>query len=293
MSEHILNITSQEATRITNTTKTLLDHILVNNTDFYCISGTIDPGLSDHKLVYVTRKRIKPKGDTSYFTGRSYRNFDEALFYHDVYNINWLPLYMITDLDTCTEYFTSMLLRVINTHAPYKKIKCRANQPKWVNGDFLSLIDEKEHLCHVYNKNPTQFNAARKRESERRVKQMKRVLKREFIDKALSDCQGDSKKTWKVIKNLWPGKSKATNITRIGDTSLAFDMANELNSHFSSAGKRICEQTVPTIEHLRAPPSTENKPELVEISIEDIWDILKCLSPSKATGSDDIPARLI
>ena len=147
MSENLLNVTCSEATRITNTTKTLLDHILVNNTDFYRISGTMDPGLSDHKLVYVTRKRLKPKGDTSYFMGQSYRNFDEALFYHNVSTINWLPLYMISNIDVCTEYFTDTLRGIINIHAPYEKIKCRSNQPKWVTGDFLSLIDEKEHLC--------------------------------------------------------------------------------------------------------------------------------------------------
>ena len=238
MSENLLSITCKEATRITNTTKTLLDHILVNNSDFYCISGTIDPGLSDHQLVYATRKRLKPKGDTSYFMSRSYRNFDEVLFYHTVSNINWLPLYMITDLDACTEYFTNVLRMIIDIHAPYKKIKCRSNQPKWVTEDFLSLIDEKEHLCHIYNKNRTQYNAARKREAERRVKQMKRVLKKEYIDKALIECQGDSKKTWKAIKNLWPGKNKTTNITKIGDVSSPIEMANALNVHFSTAGEK-------------------------------------------------------
>ena len=36
----------------------------------------------------------------------------------------------------------------------------------------LSLIDEKEHLCNIYKSCPTQFNDARKRAAQRRVKQM-------------------------------------------------------------------------------------------------------------------------
>ena len=118
---------------------------------------------------------------------------------------------------------------------------------------------------------------------------MKRSLMRDFIEKALSDCGGDSKKTWKVIKNLWPGKTKSTNITKIGETSAPQDIANALNLHFSTAGKKICNQTTSSMTHVRTFNDNTELPQLTEIKIEDIYEILKCLSPAKATGTDDIP----
>ena len=121
LNNNMLSVTVNDATRITNTTRTLLDHILVNNTDFYCIGGIVDPGLRDHQMVYITCKRLKPKSDTSYFIGRSYRNFDENLFWLDVNRINWLPLYTISDTDITAGYFTNVLLNIIDTHAPFKK----------------------------------------------------------------------------------------------------------------------------------------------------------------------------
>ena len=121
----------------------LIDHLITNNNDFYNISGC---GLSDHFLVFTTRKRLTPKFNTSYFWGRSYRNYNDNLFYLDVLSVNWLYLYSMDDIDTATEYFTKVLLDIINIHAPIKCIKCRSEQPKWVTNDFLSLIDEKEHL---------------------------------------------------------------------------------------------------------------------------------------------------
>ena len=48
-----------EPTRITNTTTSLLDHILCDNKEKICKSGTISVGLSDQFLTYCTRKISK------------------------------------------------------------------------------------------------------------------------------------------------------------------------------------------------------------------------------------------
>ncbi len=71
-------------------------------------------------------------------------------------------------------------------------------------------------------------------------------------------------------------------------------MANHLNSHFVTAGANISKSTEPVIEHHRLVfgPLEEN-PDLREISIDAVWELLCKLSPSKATGMDGIPACLI
>ena len=125
-------------------------HIVTNDTDFYHICDSVDPGLSDHSMVFTPRKRPKIKHSVSYFIGRSYRNFDEAKCYGEIKSINWLLLYTFDNINNATEFFTKTLLDVINIHAPFKRIKCRSAQPKWINSDFLSLIDEKEHRFNIY-----------------------------------------------------------------------------------------------------------------------------------------------
>ena len=42
-------------------TSTILDHILTNSTDKIIQVGTMDIGLSDHQLIYCTRKKLKKK----------------------------------------------------------------------------------------------------------------------------------------------------------------------------------------------------------------------------------------
>ena len=51
----------KEPTRITCSTSTPLDHILTNSSETVSQKGVIDVGISDHQLIYCTRKikRIK------------------------------------------------------------------------------------------------------------------------------------------------------------------------------------------------------------------------------------------
>ena len=53
----------QEPTRITSTTSSLLGHILTNHGWKISQKGVIDVGLSDHQLIYCTRKIIRTKAN--------------------------------------------------------------------------------------------------------------------------------------------------------------------------------------------------------------------------------------
>ena len=48
-----------EATRVTSSSSTLIDHILSNTSEKICQFGTISLGLSDHCLIYATRNVVK------------------------------------------------------------------------------------------------------------------------------------------------------------------------------------------------------------------------------------------
>ena len=58
---HSLEQIITKPTRITDQTATLIDHILTNSPDKVSQSGIIDLGLSDHDLIYSTRKTSLPK----------------------------------------------------------------------------------------------------------------------------------------------------------------------------------------------------------------------------------------
>ena len=78
------------ATRVTENTSTLIDHILVNNNDKFVQSGTITLGLSDHNLIYCTRKLSKGQiNDHNTVKIRSMKNFDSTLFVEELEKVDW------------------------------------------------------------------------------------------------------------------------------------------------------------------------------------------------------------
>ena len=123
-------------TRITNTSRTCIDHIYINNESFNTQSGVIDLGLSDHCLVYTSRKRLKFKQPVTYIIGRSYRRFDETLFNLDVCKESWVNVYHCQDPDQAANIFTDTLLEIAERHAPHKKLKIRQGQARWVTSGF-------------------------------------------------------------------------------------------------------------------------------------------------------------
>ncbi len=289
---NLLSQLVKSPTRITNIGQTLIDHIVTNNDSFYNTSSVVDLGWSDHCMVYVTRKRLKAKRTVSYFVGRSYRNFNEVNFRADMYHVNWLPLYCINDINDGVNFFNHTLKSVMNIHAPFKRIKSHTNQAQWVTGEFLSLVDTKHHFCNVYRRRPTVHNAIRRREAIARVKYMKKALKRDYVREALHNCEGDSKRTWRMIKSLWPTKSKQTTIHMLNNLTNETEIANELNSHFCNIGPTLSKSITPT-GPCDSINNTGTSFDLRPITMDEIVKVLAELSPSKACGLDGITARLV
>ena len=74
----------KEPTRITATTESLLDVILVSDPSSVRKSGVINNPISDHLPVYVVLKLKSPKISSHYVTVRSYKNYDPDKFTSDL-----------------------------------------------------------------------------------------------------------------------------------------------------------------------------------------------------------------
>ena len=74
-----------EPTRINENTSTLLDHILTNVKDKTSQAGVIDVGLSDHQLIFCTRKVVKNKfGIHKSIKTRSMKHYTQATFIEEL-----------------------------------------------------------------------------------------------------------------------------------------------------------------------------------------------------------------
>ena len=139
----------------------------------YYQSGILHLNISDHSLVYTARKKVKIHKAFSYIRCRSYKTFDDKLFQLDVENIDWSELLATRDVNIAAELFLTNICNVVDTHAPYMEVKLHDNAPKWVNGDYLSHINEREYHDRNHSKCPCEHHHHLKIDSKCRTKLLK------------------------------------------------------------------------------------------------------------------------
>ena len=80
----------KNAIRITERSSSLLDYILTNSTDKMAQSGIINVGLSDHQMIFCTRKTIKIKtGEKPRIKIRSLKNYSQEKLLENLTNCNY------------------------------------------------------------------------------------------------------------------------------------------------------------------------------------------------------------
>ena len=75
--------------KVTKITKSLIDHVYVNSPHIISDSGVVHVGISDHSLIYVTRKFPSLKSDSKFKQFRSFKHFDADLFTEELSYTDW------------------------------------------------------------------------------------------------------------------------------------------------------------------------------------------------------------
>ncbi|XP_033107617.1 uncharacterized protein LOC117109396 [Anneissia japonica] len=108
-----------EPTRVTQNSRTLIDHIYTSTPNKINNSGVLHTGISDHSAVFVILGREKKVNRKHKFkTCRNYKHFDVHKFKQDMQNLNWQELKACSNVDDAVDYFEIQFLKVANRHAP-------------------------------------------------------------------------------------------------------------------------------------------------------------------------------
>ena len=76
-------------TRITSTSHTLIDLCITNSCDKVINSGVLHLGISDHYLVYMTRKAHYDRTGPRTIEIRQFKNFQKGKFLYDLEQMSW------------------------------------------------------------------------------------------------------------------------------------------------------------------------------------------------------------
>ncbi|XP_072017060.1 uncharacterized protein [Amphiura filiformis] len=206
---HILNLFDLRqlittATRITDTTSTCIDHILTNNPEKMCQSGTISIGLSDHLLIFCTRKAVRGQvGQHRVINIRSTKNYSKDIFLSKLSSINWSSVYKCTDVNHAWDLFSTILLKIIDDIAPMKQIRLKSRTEPWMDDTILDSIRTRDQLLYDFKEDRS--NADLYKQYCKVRNKIQRDIKRakaEYFSSKIDEHKNNPKKLWQQLKAL-------------------------------------------------------------------------------------------
>ena len=116
---------NDQPTRVTTSSSTLIDHVISSKPETIKETKTLELGISDHMLVYVSLKTKLRRPPPKIINARSYSKFDLNEFRKDVEKAPWSVCSVFDDMEDVYWAWGHLFNNICNKHAPYRQVKIR------------------------------------------------------------------------------------------------------------------------------------------------------------------------
>ena len=202
---------------------------------------------------------------------------------------------------------------VVDIYFPMRRKRIRKNSHPWIDSSVLVLMRNRDQARKkaLKTKSVEDFNMYKRLRNC--VTSRLRKAKSDFFQRKLDECHGDPKAFWKLMKKVLPSKNRTTKIDKLVVDGVDIvdpkDICDTLNLHFTSVATNLLSARSPTttsstsnLDSHHDPPS--KFPSSLECSSPtkfhfrpttdvEISNMLANLNPNKATGNDNIPAKIL
>ena len=143
----------ESPTRITCSSSSIIDHILASFLDRVTQQETLNVGLSDHQLIYCTRKIIRIKrGDHKQIKFRSFKNYTIDGYEKALVDINFPEYKNFDNVNDAYSNFIQKLMEVIDKVAPVKSKRIKRNSQEWFDSEISEKLIIRDKLFKKYKK---------------------------------------------------------------------------------------------------------------------------------------------
>ena len=291
--------TIKEPTRVTPDTKTIIDHVLIRQTDESQIrSGIMRTSITDHYSTYVKfpvdtipktpiiqRNMIflKKECKATNFLKDLQRHFSTDWCLNDDLNPN-------DNLSRC-ENLIKGINQVIDRHSVNSSNKVNKKSPPWYNNYLKNLMAKRAKLYRQFSDDKSIASYNRFRLFRSKVHKSIINVKRRYYNELFENCLTDKRAFFRNLNNL-NGRINKGDVNKLivkGDEITEPSIiAEKFNEQLAQIGKdiksNITDSNVTFLENesnfsMYLKPTTDN----------EVLDILNSLKSYKSVGLDGIP----
>ena len=171
-------------TCITCYTSTLIDHILTNSSSNISQSGLIDTGISDHQMIYCTRKITRSKSNAHRLVKyRSFKNYTPELFKEKLEETEFPNYVNFCNVDDAYSDFMKRLSCVVDNVAPTKESRIKHNTQEWFDGEIAESIAIRDKLFKKYKNSKLHVDKEIYVQSRNQVRNLIKFKNKGFLKK--------------------------------------------------------------------------------------------------------------
>ncbi len=127
-----------QPTRVTRTSRTLIDHIVTNYTQNITHTGIIPCSIvSDHDAVFASVNARVARFQPRFKYIRIEKNLDESAFREDFSSVPLNVVYGLDSPDDMVDVMSTLMRECINRHAPLRRVKVTRPPAPWLKSDEI------------------------------------------------------------------------------------------------------------------------------------------------------------
>ena len=189
-------------------------------------SGVIEVGLSDHQMIFCSRKILRSKFNKHNTVKiRSLKHYSKDLFLESLQNVNF-PNYQ--NYENVNEAYADLVNKItteLDKIAPLKEIRIKNSSQEWFDAEIIEQINKRDKLFQNFKKSKSALDELSYKRAKNHLKNMIKTKKKNYMRTKLSENIGKPNELSKALKSLGlPSKvNKESKICLQDDGTLSFD----------------------------------------------------------------------
>lgn len=192
--------------------------------------------------------------------------------------------------------------------APIKEVRLKQRTEPWLEADILDLIRSRDQLLFEFRKGGQTEKFDQYKKVRNTVQYKIHKAKSNYYYSKTQEYKHAPKKLWQTLKDIGTSKTTRTKETNLGlniEGEVTFDkerVGQAFNTYFTSIASSLVSK-LPSCtgifgkefvtDYYQSKGVVQNTFRLSPVGEESVLKLLQKLSPSKATGLDNIPAKFV
>ena len=292
----------KDPTRVTKSSSSLIDVILVSKPDLVKSSGVMDLTMSDHFLVFAVLNLKVPKPAATYITIRSFKNYDADLFSSDISHVPWNTVDLVGSVNEKLNAFNDLFLACLDKHAPVKTVKLKHRPNPFIGDEIRQLITSRNALHKKARQSGSPADWEEFKKLRRETKYSIRKAEADYFNQEVIANKNNARSIWKTVRRALP-RNRNQNLQYTKDTCV---LAEEFNRFFTSVSARAASASkeLAKSQELRTfdIPPAPNTPCMLpadesfcfqQVSCAYVEKVITHMPSNKAPGYDKVPLSVV